>query len=281
MPVNLRGAMRDQADTTVPAIAMPTSGTPPGATGAVVKPAVAVDLGSGYARLWASGWGPIADPGAVRCVTMPDGLVERGQIIDTPGCAAVINRLRRHQPALPPGRPLVVACRPVLASQADQDAIRRVITSTLGPARVLFADSLRAAAVGAGAASGHLLVVDIGAHLTEVALLADGGVVAARRIDLGTRDLGHNVPLTAAARVIAGHAEHLRRNVDARPETRPASPRRLLIVGGGATMPALRNRLVTALGMPVWYAPAPRFVAVRGAGIAALAARRHPGLAAT
>lgn len=259
-------------------IRTPRTGTPPDAMGAPAGHAVAVDLGSGYARLWASAWGRVDNPTAVRCVALPDRLVERGRVIDGPACAVVLNRLRRYQPPLPPRRPVVVVCRPVLATRADQDAVHRVVTTVFGPATVLFIDAVRAAAIGAGATTGDLLVVDIGTQLTEVAVLADGGLVAARRTNLGTRDLRHGVTPTAAARCIAGLVDDLRDDVD--PEPTHAQPRRILVTGGGATLPTLTTRLAAALHAPVSCAPAPRIVAVRGAGTAALAACRHPTTAA-
>jgi rod shape-determining protein MreB len=82
----------------------------------------------------------------------------------------------------------MVACRPVLAAPVDQDAIRRVVTAVFAPSRVLLIDTVRAAAIGSGAATGVLLVVDFGSQLTEVAVLLDGRVAAARRADMGTND---------------------------------------------------------------------------------------------
>ena len=162
---------------------------PPAATDRRGEPAaVAVDLGSGQARLWAVGDGIRAAPSAGEALSRPTPLVRRGRIVDAAGCVSLLTRLLHTFPQALPAGPVVVACRPVLATAADQDAIRRVVTAVFAPSRVLLIDTVRAAAIGSGAAAGVLLVVDVGAQLTEVAVLVDGRVAAARRAETGTHD---------------------------------------------------------------------------------------------
>ena len=89
---------------------------------------------------------------------------------------SLLTRLLHTFPQALPVGPVVVACRPVLATPADQDAIRRVVTAAFAPSRVLLIDTVRAAAIGCGAGAGVLLIADVGAQLTEVAVLVDGRV---------------------------------------------------------------------------------------------------------
>ncbi|EWM64988.1 hypothetical protein MCBG_02121 [Micromonospora sp. M42] len=95
-------------------------------------------------------------------------------------------RRRLRDPAVPLDPPfqrtgasggVVAACRPVLAGEHDQTVMRRVVETVLAPSRLVFIDTVRAAAIGSGAA-GSLLVTDVGAQLTEVALLHHRRVAA-------------------------------------------------------------------------------------------------------
>jgi hypothetical protein len=96
------------------------------------------------------------------------------QVMGVDDRVVLVTRLLHTFPQAPPAGPVVVACRSVLAAPADQDAIRRVVTAVFAPSRVLLIETVRAAAIGSGAAAGVLLVVDVGAQLTEVAVLVDG-----------------------------------------------------------------------------------------------------------
>jgi hypothetical protein len=58
-----------------------------------------------------------------------------------------------------------------------------------------------------------------------------------------------------------------------------ALPRGLVLVGDGATRPQLTARLTEALPVSVRSAARSRTAALHGAGMAALAARRHPAVA--
>ncbi|MFC0508925.1 rod shape-determining protein [Micromonospora costi] len=244
---------------------------PPAA--AVDPEPIAVDLGSAHLRIWLG-------PGGVLSVPVGQGLrtpvVRRGRVVDGPACAAELRRLLRdHRTPVPVGA-LVVACRPVLATPADQEATRRVLSAVLAPSRLLFVDSVRAGAIGAGAAAGTLLLADIGAGLTEVAVLEDGRVVAARRAEIGTRDLNHAVTAGMLADTTAGLIRDLRAEPVLRPLVRAALARGVIVVGDGATRPDLTARLVAALGATVHRAASPRTAALTGAGLAAVAATRHP-----
>jgi rod shape-determining protein MreB and related proteins len=245
------------------------------------EPAVlAVDLGSGQARLWSVGDGIRAVPTTGDALGRPEPLVQRGRIVDAGGCVSLLTRLLRTVAQGLPAGPVVVACRPVLATAADQDAIRRVVSAAFTPSRVLLIDTVRAAAIGSGAATGVLLVVDVGAQLTEVAVLVDGRVAAARRSETGT---GDRVP-GGVARLLAGIVTRLVADIAGNPRMRrltaAALARGVVVVGDGATAPELTMRLAANLRVPVRPATSPRLAALSGAGLAAMAASRHPAAVA-
>jgi rod shape-determining protein MreB len=139
----------------------------------------------------------------------------------------------------------------------------------------LFIDTVRAAAIGAGAGPGTLLVADVGAQLTEVAVLAGGTVTAARRADFGMSDLLGPNSADPIIQTIAELVRGLRRDPRCRNVAAPAFADGMLLVGGGAAQPSLVARTAATLGMATRAATKPRLAAVHGAGLAALAALRH------
>jgi rod shape-determining protein MreB len=62
-----------------------------------------------------------------------------------------------------------------LATAADKEVMRHVLDSVLAPSRVLFLETVRAAAIASGAAAGSLLLVEGGAELTEAACSSGPG----------------------------------------------------------------------------------------------------------
>lgn len=236
--------------------------------------ALAVDLGSCRAGVWAAQQGTVSAPWS-EWSTAAGTLVRRGSIVDVDGCTRTLSRLVRQYPQPVPAGGVVVACRPVLASEADQDATRRVIDAVLAPARVLFIDTVRAAAVGSGAAAGTLLVVDIGAELTELALLEGGHVRAARRTELGTRDLTRGATVELISESVRRHLDDLRAGPDVA-GLLTAMARGMLLVGDGALHLGLAPALSRMLGLRVHRAAAPRTTALHGAGLAAMSLLRHP-----
>lgn len=263
-----------------PGTAVHFSGQPPsGDHGTGAEPAaVGVDLGSGYLKVWASGRPLLRVPAIGDSLTSPARLVERGRPIDRAGLEAVLARLvgGYHRP-LPAGA-VVVACRPVLPGP-DRDAdTRRLLTDVFDPSRVLFIDSVRAAAIGSGAAAGPLIVADVGAELTEVAVLAQGRVVGARRADIGLSDLIEPTASWPVVHAVADLFAELRRDRHCRRPAATALGRGLLLVGGGANRPQLVARTAAALGLPVRPSATPLLAAVRGAGLAALAALRRTAM---
>jgi len=236
--------------------------------------AIAVILGSSQTHLWVAGRGGLTCPSSETVGTRAP--MSRGRVADGSGCVGVLTQLaRQHRDPIPAG-PVVVVCRPVLATMAEQYALRRVATAVFTPSRVLFIDTVRAAAIGAGAAMGGLLIADIGAELSEVAVLQDGRVAAARRTDLGTRDLKRGTSTEVLAHATTGMIDELRRDSAALALVPAALTRGLMVVGDGAMSPSLMLQIATDLRIPVRSAAAPWTAALNGAGLAAMAAARHP-----
>ncbi len=258
------------------------SGQPPsGDPGTGAEPAaIGIDLGSGYIKIWASGRPLLHVPTIGGSLASPSRPIKRGRISDYEGLEAVLAGLagRYHRP-LPTGA-VVVAARPVLADPGEETDIRRLLTDVFAPSRVLFIDTVRAAAIGAGAAPGPVIIADVGKDLTEVAVLAQGGVVGARRADIGLRDLIEPSASWPLVRTVADLFADLRRDRHSRQASATALGRGLVLVGGGATQPELAARIAGTLGLPVRPSATPLVAAVRGAGLAALAALRRSAVAA-
>ncbi|MEQ4305287.1 rod shape-determining protein [Plantactinospora sp. B6F1] len=250
-----------------------TAGEPTGTEPA----AVGIDLGSGYARIWASGRPLVQLPSLNDSLSNPKPLVQRGRIADANGLRRLLDRIlsRYHQP-LPSGA-VMVACRPVLSKASDDEAMRELLTTVFQPSRLMLTPTIRAAAIGAGAAPGPLLIADVGAQLIEVAMLADGGLITARQATIGVRDLIGPTAADVVVHTVTDLVQDLRRDGRARDVDRAAAHRGLVLVGGGANTPELAARATAVLRLPVRSARRPRVAAVHGAGLSALAAiRRRP-----
>jgi rod shape-determining protein MreB len=236
--------------------------------------AIAVILGSARTQVWVAGRRGLSCPtgdtaGASRA------LVRRGRVADSRGCVDLLTRLiRQYRDPIPAGS-VVVVCRPVLATMAEQYLLRQVATAVFAPSRVLFIDTVRAAAIGAGAAAGSLLIADIGAEIIEVAALRHGRLTAARRMEIGTRDLKRGAPTELLARVTTRIVDELREEAtDA--VAAAASARGLMVVGDGAMTPSLMLQIAAKLRIPVRSTAAPWTAALNGAGLTAVSAARHP-----
>ncbi|MFF9335458.1 rod shape-determining protein [Streptomyces albogriseolus] len=236
---------------------------------------LALDLGSARTRAFIAGRGMVLD---VPTVTFPGwGAVhpiQRGTIVDTPGTARMLERLLGHR--MPrTGRPLVVVTSPVLDGPAFRAAARAAV-EVLRPRAVLTVPGARAVALAAGADHVRpLLVVDIGAHLTEVVLLADGAVTDARRTALGTADLSDGTPPELITDAVVGMVTAMLRQ-DRTSLTRAALRRGVLLAGGGALRPDITGGLPDGLNCAVQPVPSPHTAAVRGAAGLLAAAHHHP-----
>lgn len=224
---------------------------------------VAIDLGSARTRAWVPGRGIVLD---VRTVTFagagPCYPVRRGAIVDPEGASRMLERLLRHRPLL--ARHTVIAVTtPVLDGIAYREAARTAL-DVLRPSTVVTVPTAKAIALGSGADLARpLLVVDIGAHLTEVFLLIDGEVTDAHRTVLGTDDLDHGSCREIVESVSGTLTGMLRRDRTA--QTFDALRHGVLLAGGGALRPEVTHGLSTRLRVPVRPAPAPHTAAVRGA----------------
>ncbi|WP_053846558.1 rod shape-determining protein [Streptomyces sp. NRRL B-24085] len=240
---------------------------------------IALDLGSARTRVWTSGRRTILD---VPTVTGPgDGNgwpIQRGTIVDTPGTARMLNRLLGHR--LPrAGRPLVILTTPVLGGIAYR-AEARTAVEVLRPRTVLTVPTARAVAVAADADLARpLLVVDIGAHLTEVTLLTDGAVTDARCTALGISDLDGRTPPARIADAVVAMVAGMR-DQDPTYQMLDALRRGPLLAGGGALRPDITCRLTDGLQVPLQPVQAPHTAAVRGAAQLLRAAHAHPSATA-
>ncbi|MFG1812212.1 rod shape-determining protein [Kribbella sp. NPDC049174] len=240
---------------------------------------LALDLGSARTRAWLPTVGLVVDAPTIAPPFAEAGYpVRRGTIVDPAGAAALLGHLLRSHRA-PRYRPaLVVVTHPVLSTDADRSAVLTVVES-LRPRAVLTIESVRAAALGANADLVRpLLVIDLGADLTEVAVLTGGALIEARRVPLGTSDFGS---ITVDDLVDAvGELVTVLLHRPCGPQVVDALDRGPLLTGGGAMRPAITYRLAKRLSSPIQTAFAPHTVAVRGACAALLAANRHPGTSA-
>ncbi|MFD8236894.1 rod shape-determining protein [Streptomyces sp. NPDC059696] len=236
---------------------------------------IALDMGSARTRVWLAGKGTVVD---VPTVTFPGtgGLhpVQRGTIVDTSGCARMLQRLLGNR--LPRfTRPMVIVTTPVLGGVAYRTRARAA-AEVLRPRSVLTVPGARSIALAADAdLSRPLLVVDIGAHLTEVVLLCDGAVTDAHRTALGTGDLGETAAPEQIVEAVVAMLTAIRRH-DRTSLTAGALRRGVLLAGGGALRPEITYPLTDRLKAPVHIVPAPHTAAVRGAARFLQAAHSHP-----
>ncbi len=246
-----------------------------GRTAGAAPPAIAVDLGSGRTQVWVAGSGTVGGPTSDTAGRL-GRLVHRGRVVDGAGCIVLLSELVRRfkQPIAP--RSVVAVCRPVQVTEAEQEAMRRVVTEVFAPSRVLFVDTVRAAAIGAGTAAGGLLIADIGFEVTEVALLDQGRVQAARRSDIGTRDLERGATPEHIARTTSRMIDDLRHDAAGLPALSAARSRGLVVVGDGAMKPDVTVQIAGQIRIPVRCAASPWGAALNGAGLAAMAVTRHP-----
>ncbi|MEV3973011.1 rod shape-determining protein [Streptomyces sp. NPDC050698] len=239
---------------------------------------IALDMGSARTRVWLAGKGTVID---VPTVTFPGTgavhPVRRGTIVDTAGCSRMLERLLGHRlPRLT--RPMIVVTTPVLDGVAYR-ARARAVVEVLRPRSVLTVPSARSIALAADEdMSRPVIVVDIGAHLTEVVLLCDGAVTDAHRTTVGTDDLdgttGPGQLVEAVVSMLTAIRRHDRTSLAAE-----ALRRGVLLAGGGALHADLTHRLTARLKAPVRIVPAPHTAAVRGAAGFLQSAHTHPSVA--
>ena len=242
-----------------------------------LRTGLALDLGSARTRAWIPDHGLVVDAPSV--TTSPAGAyhpLSRGRITDVPGTARMLDRLLLDSAAVAQEPELIVMTIPVLCQAADRDRALEAV-EILRPRTIITLDSVKAAAIGAKAdLVESLLVIDLGAYLTELAVLANGSVIEARRCHVGIADLEMSITIDNLIERILGMVTDLLDDACG-PQVVDALERGPLLAGGGAMIPAITYRLSKQLSYFVQPAPAAYTVALRGAAEVALAANRHPG----
>ncbi|MFF5522591.1 hypothetical protein [Streptomyces coeruleorubidus] len=201
--------------------------------------------------------------------------VQRGTIVDPAGTARMLSHLLAHR--IPKDmQPVIAFTMPVLSGQSHYTTAVGVL-QVLRPRTVLALDSVMAITLGTGADPFRpLLVIDLGFHLTEVALLADGEIMTARREAMGTRDLEDSSPADLGTDITAVVTTMMRD--DPLPQFVDALDCGPLLAGGGVLRPEPVSQLSARLYAPVRPVPQPHTAAVRGAAQALRSAQHHPSL---
>ncbi|GAA2422724.1 hypothetical protein GCM10010433_23180 [Streptomyces pulveraceus] len=242
---------------------------------------LALDLGSSRTRVWVPGHGVLADtdlcgePGTGPGRGRP---VRRGRIVDPESCGRMLGRIADTALGADRTGTVIVLSHPVLAGPRHRTEARELITA-LGPTTVIALDSARAAAAYAGPCDGGpLLVVDLGAELTEATLLVDGQVRDARQAETGLGDLDPAEPPTAVVRTVLDMIMEMWQQ-DRHGAVLGALRKGPLLTGGGAARPDITHRIAVRLGGPVRLADDPATAVVRGAGMVLGSVLRRAGAA--
>ncbi|WP_326769041.1 rod shape-determining protein [Streptomyces sp. NBC_01591] len=230
---------------------------------------LALDLGSSRTRVWVPGHGVMADTDVCDDSSTETGYgrpVRRGRIVDPESCGRLLGRIADTALGADRTGTVIVLSHPVLAGARHRAAAEELIAA-LGPTTVIALDSARAAAACAGPrAGGPLLVVDIGAELTEATVLVDGQVRDARQAETGLGDLDPAQPPTAVVRTVLDMIMEMWKQ-DRHGAVLGALRKGPLLTGGGAARPDITNRIAVRLGVPVRLADDPATAVVRGAGL--------------
>jgi rod shape-determining protein MreB len=226
---------------------------------------LAIDLGSSGARAWVPGQGLVVG-GPADGESGSGRPVRRGRIVDPASCAGVLDRLADTALGAHRQDSVIVMSHPVLAGQ-EHRALARELVVALGASGAVVLNSASAAAACAGRlGGGPVLVVDMGAELTEVALLVDGRVADARQTDVGLSDIEPgSLPAELACNVLGMITSMWRE--DQHGAVRGALRRGPVLTGGGALRRDVTDRIAACLGVPVTIVPDPSTAVVRGAAL--------------
>ncbi len=246
--------------------------------GAPVARGLALDLGSSRTRAWVPGRGLLLDPfpgsGPHRGAERP---VRRGRIADPESCRRLLGAIADAALGPDRGDSVIVLSHPVLAGAEHRTTVRALLAG-LGTTRVLVVSSARAAAAHAGPReTGPLLVVDMGAELTEVTLLVGGLVADARQAESGLDDLHGLAPATlptVLGRSVLDMITSMWRH-DRHGAIRGALRKGPVLAGGGALRSDVTDHLARCLGTRVRPADDPSTTVVRGAGQILSSVLRH------
>ncbi|MFF2012100.1 rod shape-determining protein [Streptomyces sp. NPDC058195] len=245
---------------------------------------LALDLGSSRTRVWVPGHGVLADTDTDLCGDAGTGPghgrpVRRGRIVDPESCGRMLGRIADTALGTDRTGTVIVLSHPVLAGPRHRAAAHDLLAA-LGPTTVIALDSARAAAASAGPRDGGpLLVVDIGAGLTEATLLVDDQVRDARQAETGLDDLDPDRAPTAVVRTVLDMILGMWQQ-DRHGAVLGALRKGPLLTGGGAARPDITDRITASLGAPVRLADDPATAVVRGAGMV-LSSLLRPAATAT
>lgn len=191
--------------------------------------------------------------------------VRGGVVRDPVGCVHTVRLLlRKAGLASTDGRDIAVSL-PATATARDASVLTAVVASATG-GRVVPVESTLAASIGTGieiASDAPHIVCDVGAGVTELAVIADGHIVSGSALRMGIRDYDDE-PERAVRRVV----QLLRRVLDELPDSVAADAvaGELLLVGGGASVPELVALLSAAFRMPIHIPDDPRQAVASGLG---------------
>jgi len=226
---------------------------------------LAIDLGSSGARAWVPGQGLVTGGPS----GWEDGVgrpVRRGRIVDPESCAGLLGRLADTALGAHRQDGVIVLSHPVLAGR-EHRVLAGELLAGLGVSGAVVLNSAGAVAACAGGLDGGpLLVVDMGAELTEVALLVDGSVVDARQTEAGLSDLEPSSPPAGLVRDVLDMITSMWRE-DQHGAVRGALRRGPVLTGGGALRRDVTDRIAGCLGGPVRVDPDPSTAVVRGAAL--------------
>jgi rod shape-determining protein MreB len=189
--------------------------------------------------------------------------VRAGIVKDPVGCVRMLRLLLlKAGPSVVDPREVLVSL-PATAGTRDESVAAAVIASAT-EAHVVLLPSGLAASIGAGldiSRSEPLIVCDIGAGVTELAVIADGRVLASAGVRRGVRDFE-----TDPKRLESHVRSLLHRVLDALPDrtSGDAAAGPLFLVGGGAALPEASFALSSGCQMPLQVMDDPRDVVVKG-----------------
>ncbi|MFF3830426.1 rod shape-determining protein [Streptomyces sp. NPDC002455] len=226
---------------------------------------LAIDLGSSGTRAWVPGRGPVAC-GPAGCEGGAGRPVRRGRIVDPASCAGLLDHLADAALGEHRQDSVIVLSHPVLAGR-EHRVLAGELLAALGASGAVVLNSASAAAACAGLlGGGPVLVVDMGAELTEVALLVDGKVVDARQADAGLSDLEPRSLAAELARSVLDMITSMWHE-DQHGAVRGALRRGPVLTGGGAFRRDVTDLIASCLGAPVRVVPDPSTAVVRGAAL--------------
>lgn len=248
----------------------------------VEAPSVLASDGWGAARLvgreaWAWPTGQRYAPDAPLRLVWP---MHAGVVSNGPACGQLVDLILRGAGRRRVRRARVLLGVPAGASSGDREAAATAVAEAAG-GTVTTVDEPLAAAMGAGvdvAGGSARLLVDIGAGVTEVAMIGPWSLLAARPVPRGAaaftpslggggRSGGSDVePPRAggdALHLVVAAVTEVLQSLPAR-QRRAVAGRGLVLTGGGALVPGLPGRLSAAAGMTVTTAPGPTRATVDG-----------------